>query len=208
MGQLSGALMQKGLKIGIKKAYGETFERLRANLAKVQSLSAEIFSMLGGTFKQLNSEYGFSLQVPPEPQMGRFVTDLDAIETSHLQYLSLGNAFKLAQPEFADRLVRALATRLRTVNESALAEIELWSKAAAAQLDAQMRERRKNFSRRIEAIDRIHQAAGGLEERIDEFEQQGVELDQLEVKLVELTSYLVAARDAGDYEPTVDLQIG
>lgn len=207
MKQLSEALLQKGLKLGIKKAYGQTFEQLRANLTQVQSLSAEIFSMLSATFKQLNSEYSFSLQAPPEPQMGRFITDLDAIESSHLQYLSLGNAFKLAQPEFADRLVRALGTRLRTVNESALAEIELWSKAATAQLDAQMRERRKNFSRRIEAIDRIHQAAGGLEERITEFEQQEIALDQLELKLVELTSYLVAARDAGDYEPTVDLQI-
>lgn len=28
------ALTQKGLKLGVKKAYGETFERLRANLKK------------------------------------------------------------------------------------------------------------------------------------------------------------------------------
>ncbi len=207
MGTLTQALQQKGLKLGVKKAYEQTFERLRALMLQVQSLSGEIHSMLGGTFKQLNGEYGFSLAVPAEPQMGRFIADMDTIEASHLQYMGLGNAFKLAQPEFADRLVRALATRLRTVFESALADIELWSKAAAAQLDAQMRERRKNFSRRIEAIDRIHQAAGGLEERIGEIEQQDAGLDQLEVKLAELTAYLVAARDAGHYSPSVDLEL-
>jgi hypothetical protein len=38
-------------------------------------------------------------------------------------------------------------------------DVELWSKTAAAQLDAQLRERRRNFGRRIEAIDRIQQAA-------------------------------------------------
>jgi hypothetical protein len=196
MQQLTEALTQKGLKLGVKRAYGETFDRLRGNLQTVQTLSSDISSMLSATFKQLNAEYGFSLQAPIEPAMGRFVTDLDLVERSHVQYLGLGNAFKLAQPEFSDRLMRALSTRLRSIHEAALADIELWSKSAAAQLDAQMRERRRNFSRRIEAIDRIQQAAGGLEERIQDIEQQGMTLNQLDVKLSELTAYLIAAQDA------------
>lgn len=195
MAQLTDALMQKGLKLGVKKAYGDTFGRLRSNLNKVQSLSAEILSMLNATFRQLNGEYGFSLQAPAEPQMARFLADLDMVERSHIQYLGIGNAFKLAQPEFADRLVRALSSRLRGIHEAALGEIELWSKSAASQLDAQMRERRRNFTRRIEAIDRIQQAAGGLEDRIQEIEQQGTALNQLDSKLVELTNYLISAQD-------------
>jgi uncharacterized coiled-coil protein SlyX len=90
--------------------------------------------------------------------------------------------------------VRALSTRLRSVHESALAEVELWSKTAAAQLDAQLRERRRNFARRIEAIDRISQAAGGLDDRITEIAQQGSTLDQLDTKLAELTAYLIASQ--------------
>jgi hypothetical protein len=65
-----------------------------------------------------------------------------------------------------------LSTRLRVVHESALGEVELWSKSAAAQLDAQLRERRRNFGRRIEAIDRIQQAATGLDDRIQEIEHK------------------------------------
>jgi hypothetical protein len=57
--------------------------------------------------------------------------------------------------------------------------VELWSKSAAAQLDAQLRERRRNFGRRIEAIDRIQQAAGGLDDRIAEIVAQETALDQL-----------------------------
>lgn len=196
MAQLTDALMQKGLKLGVKKSYAETFGRLRSNLEKVQSLSAEILSMLSATFRQLNSEYGFSLQAPAEPQMARFLADLDMVERSHIQYLGIGNAFKLAQPEFSDRLVRALSSRLRGIHEAALGDIELWSKSAAAQLDTQMRERRRNFSRRIEAIDRIQQAAGGLEDRIQEIEQQGTALNQLDAKLVEFTNYLITAKDS------------
>jgi hypothetical protein len=196
MSQLTATLLQKGLKLGVKRAYGETFDHLRANLQKVQTLCGEIQSMLAATFRQLNGEHGFSLQAPTEPQMAQYLTDLDMVERSHIQYLGIGNAFKLAQPEFADRLVRALSTRLRGIHESALGDVELWSKSAAAQLDAQLRERRRNFSRRIEAIDRIQQAAGGLEDRIQDIEQQEAALNLIELKLIELTDYLIASNQS------------
>jgi hypothetical protein len=150
--------------------------------------------MLAATFRQLNGEHGFSLQAPGEPQLASYMQDLDLVERGHLQYLSLGNAFRLAQAEFADRLVRALATRLRTIFEAALGDVEVWSKTAAAQLDAQLRERRRNFGRRIEAIDRIQQATGGLDDRIREIETQDGTLTELESKLAELTNYLVRVR--------------
>jgi hypothetical protein len=195
MAELTKVLHQKGLKLGVKRAYGDTFDQLRANLHKVQSISEEIQSMLAATFRQLNAEHSFSLQAPIEPSLAGYLHDLDLVERSHLQYLGLGNAFRLAQPEFADRLVRALSTRLRAIHETALGDIELWSKSAAAQLDVQLRERRRNFGRRLDAIDRIQQASGGLDDRIGEIQARGDALQQLETKLSELTDYLVTATD-------------
>ncbi|HSI55445.1 MAG TPA: dynamin family protein, partial [Ramlibacter sp.] len=191
MAELTAALRQPGIKLGVKKAYGSTFDRLRGGLQRAQTINGEIQSMLTGTFRQLNAEYGFSLQAPKEPDLMRYARDLDLVERSHNQYMGVGNAFRLAQPEFADRLVRALATRLRVVYESALGEVELWNKSAAAQLDAQLRERRRNFGRRIEAIERIQQAASGLDDRIGEIEVHEAALDQLDAKLTELTGHLV-----------------
>jgi hypothetical protein len=191
MAELTTALRQPGIKIGVNKAYSATFNRLRAGLRTAQAASAEIQTMLTGTFRQLNAEYGFSLQAPREPDLARYERDLDLVERSHNQYLGVGNTFRLAQPEFADRLVRALATRLRVVYESALGEVELWNKSAAAQLDAQLRERRRNFGRRIEAIERIQQAASGLDDRIAEIHSQEAALDQLDAKLAELTGHLM-----------------
>ena len=199
MAQLTGLLQQKGVKLGVKKAYGQTFDRLREGLHKVESISAEIQTMLAATFRQLNAEHGFSLQALPEPKMTVYLNDLDLVQRSHLQYLGIGNAFRLAQPEFADRLVRALSTRLRVIHEIALGDIELWSKSAAAQLDAQLRERRRNFGRRLEAIDRIQQASGGLDDRFADLQIRAEKLQQIDAKLVELTYYLVAG--AGRVRP-------
>ncbi|HWP10304.1 MAG TPA: dynamin family protein [Ramlibacter sp.] len=201
MAELTAALRQPGIKLGVRKAYARTFDRLRAGLRKAEAISAEIQSMLTGTFRQLNAEYGFSLQAPREPELVRFERDLDLVERSHNQYLGVTNTFRLAQPEFADRLVRALATRLRVVYESALGEVELWNKSAAAQLDAQLRERRRNFTRRLEAIERIQQAASGLDDRIAEFEAHGTALDELDAKLAELTGHLLHAPAGDGHQP-------
>ncbi|MGV3492296.1 MAG: dynamin family protein [Ramlibacter sp.] len=196
MADLTNALRQPGLKLGVRKAYAKTFDRLREGLRKAEKVSQEIQTMLTGTFRQLNAEYGFSLQPPREPDLARYERDLDLVERSHNQYLGVSNALKLAQPEFADRLVRALATRLRVIYESALGEVELWNKSAAAQLDAQLRERRRNFGRRLEAIERIQQAAAGLDDRIAEIESQELALDQLDAKLTELTAHLTNTPNA------------
>ena len=203
MAELTKALRTPGIKLGVKRAYTLTFDRLRGGLQRAQSTSGDIQSMLTGTFRQLNTEYGFSLQAPKEPDLARYARDLELVERSHNQYLGVANALRLAQLEFADRLVRALGTRLRMVYESALAEVELWNKSAAAQLDAQLRERRRNFGRRLEAIERIQQAASGLDDRIAEIKSQQVALDELDAKLSELTSHLIdlPASNAAAVEP-------
>ncbi len=192
MTSLIETLQQKGLKLGVRKVYAETFERLRAIMDKAQASATEIHAMLGGTFRQLNADFGFSLQVPATPRLDGFLTEIQQIEARHLQYIGVGNTLRLAQPDFTHRLVRALGMRLRTVFESAANDLELWSKSATAQLDAQLRERKRSFARRIEAVDRIQHAASGLVERISEIEQAEQELAQLEARLHELTEQLAA----------------
>ena len=196
LAELTATLKQPGIKFGVKKAYNQTFSRLREVLQKSQTTSGEIHTMLVASFKQLNAEFGFSLQAPNEPELMRFDRDMELIEQSHLQYLGVSNILKLSQPDFSERLVRALATRLRVVFESALGEVELWNKSAASQLDAQLRERRRNFGRRIEAIERIQSAASGLDERIDEIDAQENILKELDKKLTDLTTHLAGAPDS------------
>lgn len=179
------------IKLGLRKVYADTFARVRALLQAAQASGTEIRDMLGGTYKQLNAEFGFSLQAPKAPEFESYVADVTEIERRHEQYIGMGNTLRLAQPEFAQRLQRGLTLRLRAVLDSASNELELWSKSATAQLDAQLRERKRSFSRRIEAVDRIQSAANGLVERIAEIESAEAHLQELEVRLTTLTDKLV-----------------
>jgi DNA anti-recombination protein RmuC len=200
MAKLAAALKRPGIKLNVRKVYGETFDALRGNLREVQETTAEIQAMLNATFRQLNAEHGFTLLAPAEPDLMGFIKQLSQIEQSHVQYLGVSNMLKLAQPEFCDKLVRALASRLRVVNEAAMTEVERWSKGAGAQLDAQLKERRRNFGRRIEAVERIQSAAGGLDERLAEIAAQEVALKELGERLQELTSLLTSRDPQGGGE--------
>ena len=191
MHALVSALRKSGLKFGLKKTYMETFSRLGERLGQVQIIMVEMQSMLGATFRQLNADFGFSLQVPNEPDLARYQRELNQVERNHQQYLGVSNVVRLTQADFTERLVRALATRVRLIYESALSDVELWSKSATSQLDSQLRERRKTFGRRVTAIERIQQAAGGLDERIAEIEASETDLLRIEAKLGELTSYVM-----------------
>ena len=187
---LGDALQSRGLKLGVRKVYDETFARVRAVMEDVQATGAEIQEMLGGTFRQLNTEFGFSLQVPPAPQLDACVQEIRNIEQRHQQYVGMGNALRLAQAQFAQRLLRALGLRLHAVFETAANELETWSKSATAQLDAQLRERKRSFVRRIEAVNRIQHAAVGLVERIAEIEDGERHLADMEARLDELAAGL------------------
>lgn len=192
MARLSSSLKRPGIKFNVRKVYGATFDALRNNLREVQATTAEIQSMLHATFRQLNAEHGFALQAPAEPDLTGFQEQLSQIERSHIHYLGIGNVLKLAQPDFCDKLVRALASRLRVVNEAAMTEVERWSKGAGAQLDTQLKERRRNFTKRIEAVERIQSAAGNLDERLAELAAQEAGLAELHVRLREFTALLTS----------------
>ncbi|CAM4055997.1 dynamin family protein [Comamonas aquatilis] len=195
LGELKDALDQRGFKLGARKIYTETFERLHAVSDQAHKQAANVQSMLSATFKELNAEFGFSLQSPPPMLLPEFTDDLRSIESSYTQYLGFGNALKLSSSAFSQRLIKALAMRLRTVFESAANDVDLWSKSVTAPLDAQLRERKRSFSRRLEAIDRIQHAATGLEERIGEIEAAESKLDILQVQLAKASVSLLSPLD-------------
>jgi hypothetical protein len=169
------ARMQKEMdgslfKLGAKQSFTDLCARLRKLLEATDRQNAEIRDMLGASFGKLNNEYGFSLAMTKRPDVSRYVDELGLIERSYVQYLGLTQALRLSKPKFMEQFRRMLVSKLRVVFENASAEIELWNKSTSAQVDSQLRERRRNFRRRRESLERVQGAAGELEARITELE--------------------------------------
>lgn len=190
------------LNLGAKKAFLALCERLRGLLAAAQRRNGEIREMLAASFGRLNAEFGFSLAQGKPLDFDRFTSELRLIESNYVQYLGLTLALRLAQPKFMEQFRRMLISKLRVVFENASSELELWNKAVSAQVDSQLRERRKAFKRRRETLEKIQSAAGELELRIDEIEIQDQRLVEFQSRTSELAEslreYALAAPFATD----------
>ncbi len=191
--QMSASL----LNLGAKKAFTALCARLRALLDDAQKRSNEIRDMLGASFGRLNGEFGFSLAMTKSPDLTRFATELAEIEVSYARYLGLTQALRLSQPKFMEQFRRMLVSKLRVVFENASAELELWNKATSSQVDSQLRERRRNFRRRRESLERVQTAASELEFRIGELEAHDERMQGLLRRARQLFDALRAQARAG-----------
>ena len=168
---LKMALQESGfMKVGVKKAYADTFVKLYRLLDDTQDKIDEVHTMFNSMFMQLNSDYGFELKVDAAPQLDNHLEALKEVEESNVHSLGVGNLIQLSQQDFIDRLLRALVSQLRLVFEQVLTEVEQWSRGVSSQIDAQLRERRRSLKRRVDAIDRAETASGVLKERIQEIQ--------------------------------------
>lgn len=70
-----------------------------------------------------------------------------------------------------------------------------------APVDAQLRERKRSYTRRLEAVDRISGAATDLEERITEMENAQARLGSLQTQLISASAQLLEPLRAERQQP-------
>jgi hypothetical protein len=180
---MQSAAGSKPFNLGAKPAFAELMKRLRGALDKAQSQGDEMRQMLDASFAQLNTEFGFTFALGPVPALDAYRRELELIEENYGRYFSFGQAWRMATPGFAEQFRRMLLSKLRVVFENATGEIELWSKAASGQVELQLRERRRGFARRREALQRVQSAAGDLEQRIAEVQHQDEHLGEVHARI-------------------------
>lgn len=204
------------LPLGAKKSFIDLCGRLRDLIEQAQQRNDEIHAMLVASYAKLNAEFGFSLVADVPLDVRKYTEDLNLIERNYVQYLGLSQAFRLAQPGFQEQFRRMLISRLRVVFETVSNDIELWNKTASAQVDSQLRERRRNFKRRYESLDRIQSASNELDNRLQEVQAQDERVLQLQTRLGSLVDELVkqaqtdtlsAANGADVQHVTLDLSL-
>jgi len=190
---MHAAMTARAFNLGGRAAFESLVARLHARLADAGTQADEMRQMLEASFNQLNAEFGFVLVQPPAPSLQRYADELDLIAQGYGRFLGLGQAWRMAAPGFAEQFRRMLLAKLRVVFENAAGEIELWSKSAGSQVEVQLRERRRAFVRRREALQRVQAAAGDLEQRIAEVQAQEQHLDEARARIDALAADATAA---------------
>lgn len=168
MKSMQSAMGARAFGLAARPAFESLVKRLDATLVGAAQRADELREMMQGTFDQLNTEFGFAFALASQPSMDAYRKDLAQIAQGYARYLGISQAWRLSTPGFADQFMRMLTSKLRVVFESAAGDLELWCKAASAQVDVQLSERRRGFTRRRDALQRVQTASGDLEQRIAE----------------------------------------
>ncbi|MBS0305726.1 MAG: dynamin family protein [Proteobacteria bacterium] len=189
---MQSAIGARPFNLGGRGAFAELMKRLHAALARAEAQAAEMRQMLEASFAQLNAEFGFAFAVSPVPALASYAKELGRIEDNYGRYFGFSQAWRMAQPGFVEQFRRMLLSKLRVVFENAAGEIELWSKSASGQVELQLRERRRAFVRRREALQRVQGAASDLEQRIAEVQQQDEQLAAMHARIERLADDAVA----------------
>jgi hypothetical protein len=179
------------LNLGARKAFHAMCSQLRNALHQAQTQAVEIHTMLSSYFIRLNTDFGFNLQIGSPVDLSRFFNDLELIERNYEQYLGLSQAWRLSQPQFMEQFRRMLLSRLRVIFDAACTEIEQSNKNASSQVDTQLRERRRDFRRRRESLEKIQSAGINLEERIADIESQHDASQRMQGRLQELLNAIL-----------------
>jgi hypothetical protein len=190
---MQSAMVSRPFNLGARQAFATLCVRLQEALAAATDLSNEMRQMLEASFQQLNAEFGFAFVLPPAPALEPVDAELKLIERNYSHYLGFTQAWRMVMPGFGEQFKRMLLSKLRVLFENASGEVELWSKAVTGQIDVQLRERRRAFERRREALQRIQAAAGELEQRIQEVQAQDDLLSALRDQLDRVTDDVLAA---------------
>ncbi len=193
---MHSAMGARPLNLGARAAFETLIQRLLAALDAAGKQADELRQMLEASFRQLNSEFGFAFALEPLPSLAGYHAELQLVQQSYSRYLTLGQAWRLANPNFSEQFRRLLLSKLRVVFESAAGDVELWSKTATAQVEAQLRERRRAFTRRRDALQRVQAAAGELEQRIGEVQTQDEQIGALQRQLEALADQAAQAARA------------
>jgi hypothetical protein len=203
VGAMHAARTASLFNLGGKAAFDTLMGRVRDHLQKAGTQAEEMREMLDASFRRLNTEYGFAFSVAPMPSLAAFADDLNRIDHNYGRYLGLGQAFRMATPGFAEQFRRLLLSKLRVVFENAAGELEIWSKSAQGQVEMQLRERRRGFTRRKESLQRVQVASGELEQRIAEVQAQDDHLGAMLARLTAVADQAVASARRLALEPTV-----
>ncbi len=193
LGAMQSTMGARPFNLGARGAFDTLMTRLHAAVDGAGEQAEELRQMLQASFDQLNAEFGFAFTVSAVPSVQPFQSELDLVEQNYRRYLTLGQSWRMAVPGFGEQFRRMLLSKLRMVFENAAGELEMWCKAATSQVEVQLRERRRAFTRRRESLQRVQSVAGELEQRIAEVQGQDEHLAVLQVRLAEVAAEALAS---------------
>lgn len=172
-------------------AMSELFILARENIKTSQQDVGEISQMMDGVRTKFASSHSLHMEPTAGLNLTGRLRELDDLEASfRRQFSGLVPVLTKDKRALIQQFFETIASQMRKIFDAANKDAEQWLRALMAPIEGQVREVRRQLKHRLENVQRIHEAADSLKERIDEIAHakdttaaQLNELEELEASL-------------------------
>jgi hypothetical protein len=174
-------------------AMGELFSAAGECLDASESDLAEISTMMKVMRDKFGKAYGVTIEPPATFSLANRRRQLNHLEVaSRRQYSSVIKLLTNDKRTLTQQFFETIVSQIRRIFDHANRDAEHWLRALMTPLENQVREVQRQMRHRLDNVKRIHEAAEGLEDRIEELAQDRALLDARLGELAELEAALDA----------------
>ena len=176
---------------GLREDMESLFAQLTGLIQDADQKIAGLHQLVDSMYRRFNAEHGFTLPSPMQFVTSRYAAELQ--ETLALVNAHFGtvNMLTRSRPQLVQNAFATMASRVLENFRDLNRDIEIWLKSVMTPLEAQVREHQKQLRRRVDSIERIHEATDTLESRIAELEDVLNGLDERSTRIESFTRKLV-----------------
>jgi hypothetical protein len=159
------------------------FAQLRELLRKSSAGLAEIERMMIGVQRSFAEQVGWSLPPPMSFSLDTYVAEIDRLEGAYRNHFGAIAMLTRDKWSLIERFFDTVVVKSRTIFAAAERDAEAWVRSLLPPIEMQVREQRQQLKKRTDAVTRIRDAQGSLEERIGQLEDA---LQDVQGQLAEL----------------------
>lgn len=168
-------LRSSAIRDGMHQLFTDLQHRITTAAEKIDQLH----QMVDAMYRRFNSEHAFTLAAPLQFDTGRYRDALAAQATLAQAQISGVNAWIRLQPGLVNRVFQIMGENVLEIFQTLNHDLDVWLRSVMTPLEAQVREHQKQLRRRIDSIERVHEATDTLESRVSELERAVAELEAL-----------------------------
>ena len=165
---------------GVARDY---FIALRGHLRKATATLAEIERMMLGVQRLFAEQVGWSLPPPMSFSLDTYVAEVDRLEDAYRNQFGALTLITRDKWSLIERFFDTVVVKSRAIFAAAERDAEAWVRSLLPPMEMQVREQRTQLKKRTDAVARIRDAQGSLDERIGQLEDA---LQEAQQRLAEL----------------------
>ncbi|HYF57330.1 MAG TPA: dynamin family protein [Burkholderiaceae bacterium] len=186
------------LSLGLRDGMASLIEAVRGDFDRLGRAVDEVQTLMTAMYGSFNREHGLTLGTPLAFSTRGFVAELERIEALHQRHFGTMSLVTTEKWALTRRFFESVAARIRDVYERAGRDLEAWLRAVIAPIESQVREHQAQLRRRLDAVQRVIDASGQLEERIAELREQRTQVERQLESLQALCREVHAALERED----------